>query len=1010
MADGSPGARQQPERLFADFVDRRQRGETIDIDAFCAEHPDHAAKLRLLHAEFERIQSGLPAAEQAAEDAERAVHTSGETASDAAWLKFLEQLKSRGPAHSRYVRKGELARGGMGVIHRVFDTDVRRPLAMKVILGKGDSSSTGQTPAVDSRKLGRFLEEAQVTGQLDHPGIVPVHELGVDDQGQVYFTMKLVKGEDLRSVFDRVHDPNDDGWNPTRTLSLLLRACEALAYAHDKGVVHRDLKPANIMVGKYGETYVMDWGLARLVGKEDEKDFRIRPQCQDPLLTSAEVQTHRKDDSDASPDSPLITMDGDVVGTPAYMPPEQAAGKLEEVGPASDVYAMGAMLYHLLSGHMPYVPPGVVLSQRGIWARVQEGPPASLDQVAGKAPAELMAICEKAMAREIKDRYPDMMALARDLRAYLENRVVSAYESGPIAELRKWVKRNKALAATAAAALLAVLVLSGWALVERQTARANEMTAVAQKDRADENATLADRRAEEAEAEKQRVLRLADGKRLSDLKKRMDALWPADPERAGAMEAWLAEARALVANLAVHEQTLEELRSRGTPLPHPREAERAELRRQVAEMAEKLVTTEVGEERTALEGDLTAMEARMKTLTSTIDRERPYQFADEEDAWWHETLVSLVSGLAGFMEEDRYGATVENVEARLEFARTIRQRSIEDPQAEWDEAIASIADPEECPHYDGLVIQEQLGLVPIGRDPDSGLWEFWHVQTGERPERDEDGALVMTEAAGVVFVLIPGGTFWMGAQKTDPEGPNYDPQAESIESDKEGNPVEVVLDPYFLSKYEMTQGQWEGFVGRNPSFYNPGNYRLSWSRERRPGDRTHPVEQVSWEDCGRELGRLGLVLPTEAQWEFGSRAGTDAPWWPGREKQELETAANLADAWAKEHGGAFGAWDEDLDDGRTCHAPVGSYRANGFGLHDVHGNVWEWCRDGYGSYDRPTAEGDGERPVQGDSPRANRSGSYGLRARFARSAHRSWNAPVYRNNDLGCRPARVCED
>jgi len=988
------------ERLFADFVDRRERGEAIEIDAFCAEHPEQADELRRLHAEYERVESQLLAAAQAAEDPERTVHTSGATADHAAWERFLDQLKLRGPAHSRYVLKGELARGGMGVIHRVYDTDVCRPLAMKVILGQEDRLPTGKTPAVDSRKLGRFLEEAQVTGQLDHPGIVPVHELGLDGEGQVYFTMKLVKGEDLRQVFDRGFNRNDDGWNPARVLSTLLRACEALAYAHDKGVVHRDLKPANIMVGNYGETYVMDWGLARLVGKEDEKDLRIRPQSQDPLVMSAEVRTHRKDGSDASPDSPLITMEGDVVGTPAYMPPEQAHGKLEEIGPASDVYAMGAMLYHLLSGHMPYVPAGVVLSQRAIWTRVQEGPPASLDQVAREAPAELVAICEKAMAREIKDRNPDMTALSRDLRAYLENRVVSAYESGPIAELRKWMKRNKALAATAAAALLAVLVLSLWALLERQTARANEMTALTQKDRADENATLAERRAEEAEAErnraeaeKQRVLRLADGKRLSDLKKRMDALWPADPEHIEPMEAWLEEARALVANLAVHEQTLQDLRARGTPLPHLREVELTELRRQVTETAEKLLSTENGEERTALE-------ARIKTLAATIARERPYQFEDEEDAWWHETLVSLVTGLAGFMVEDRYGATVGSVEARLEFARAIRKRSIEDPQAEWDEAIASIADPEECPQYDGLAIEAQLGVVPIGRDRDSGLWEFWHVQTGERPERDENGTLVMQEETGLVFVLIPGGKFWMGAQKTDPEGRNYDPQANDDESDRDGNPVEVVLDPYFLSKYEMTQGQWDRFVGRNPSYWLAPYQSLSGP--------LHPVEQVSWEDCDRELSRLGLVLPTEAQWERACRAGTETPWSSGPEAVSLAEYANIRDAT---FGRMFStALDfEEFDDGFGRLAAVGSLKANTYGFFDMHGNAGEWCRDGYGSYDRLTTEGDGKGPVQGDSLRVFRGGACNFRATHARSAGRFRNTPVIRSSALSCRPARVLD-
>ncbi len=131
----------------------------------------------------------------------------------------------------------------------MWDEDLRRNLAMKVILGKGDHI-TGETPSVDSKTLGRFLEEAQVTGQLDHPGIVPVHELGLDDQGQVYFTMKLVKGRDLKAIFDLVHE-GKEGWTQTRALNVMLKVCEAMAYAHSKGVIHRDLKPANVMVGKY---------------------------------------------------------------------------------------------------------------------------------------------------------------------------------------------------------------------------------------------------------------------------------------------------------------------------------------------------------------------------------------------------------------------------------------------------------------------------------------------------------------------------------------------------------------------------------------------------------------------------------------------------------------------------------------------------------------------------------------------------------------------------------------
>jgi serine/threonine protein kinase len=143
------------------------------------------------------------------------------------------------------------------------DEDLRRHLAMKVMLDEQEGAAS---------RLSRFLEEAQVTGQLDHPGIVPVHELGIDARGRVFFTMKLVKGKTLEHVFEAVRH-GDDGWSVTRALSVVLRVCEAMAFAHEKGVIHRDLKPANIMVGRFGETYVMDWGLARVLGKKDTKDI-----------------------------------------------------------------------------------------------------------------------------------------------------------------------------------------------------------------------------------------------------------------------------------------------------------------------------------------------------------------------------------------------------------------------------------------------------------------------------------------------------------------------------------------------------------------------------------------------------------------------------------------------------------------------------------------------------------------------------------------------------------------
>ena len=160
-------------------------------------------------------------------------------------------------------------------------------------------------------------------------------------------------------------------------------------------------------------------------------------------------------------------MDGEVAGTPEYMPPEQANGEVAALGPHSDVYGMGAILYTLLAGHPPYVPDGTRRNPYAVLARVQEGPPRSLGELGVDVAPELEAICEKAMARRIPDRYPDMEAFATDLRAYLERRVVSAYATGPVQEFRKWVARNPVVAAAAAAVVAAVLGLGGWALKER---------------------------------------------------------------------------------------------------------------------------------------------------------------------------------------------------------------------------------------------------------------------------------------------------------------------------------------------------------------------------------------------------------------------------------------------------------------------------------------------------------------------------------------------------------------
>ena len=294
----------------------------------------------------------------------------------------------------------------------------------------------------------------------------------------------------------------------------------------------------------------------------------------------------------------------------------------------------------------------------------------------------------------------------------------------------------------------------------------------------------------------------------------------------------------------------------------------------------------------------------------------------------------------------------------------------------WQQAIAAIAASDgktASTLYAHFALTEQKDLVPIGMDPESKLWEFVHLPSGtkdkEIPRRDPStGRLVPDCDMGIVLVLLPGGTSWVGTQSEDPQKPNHDPSR----WDKETlHPV--TLTPFFSSKFEMTQGQWLRIAGKNPSkSAGQGNLAL-------------PVENVSWNECDELLRKQGLSLPSEAQWEVGCRAGTTTPWWTGADENDLKAKENVG-------GGNL--------------AVVGSKRPNPFGLCDTHGNAWEWCLDS-GSSDATPREGDGFRSGGSPSSRCVRGGSFEDGPRDARASFRYDLDMSRRLGNVGLRPART---
>jgi len=365
------------------------------------------------------------------------------------------------------------AKGGIGEVFLAFDEELHREVALKEIQSRH---------LWDDSQRERFVREAEVTGGLEHPGIVPVYSLGHHEDGRPFYAMRFIRGDSLKEAIEKFHaGPNSvaSGSKPAqddvsaatligvappeaaatpptsgggerlvsreefvsvefrKLLGRFIDVCQAIEYAHSRGVLHRDLKPGNIMLGKYGETLVVDWGLAKAAGKDDR------------FAESEEVTFVASSGSGVEQ-----TQQGSVVGTPSYMSPEQAAGKLDQLGPTTDVYSLGATLYHLLTGQAPITgqsrrpsavnsPATPRVSMTELLRRVQHGEFPRPREIIPHVPASLEAICLKAMSLRSEDRYASSSALAEDIEHWLADEPVTAHRETPLATLMRAVRRNR---------------------------------------------------------------------------------------------------------------------------------------------------------------------------------------------------------------------------------------------------------------------------------------------------------------------------------------------------------------------------------------------------------------------------------------------------------------------------------------------------------------------------------------------------------------------------------------
>lgn len=848
----------------------------------------------------------------------------------------------------------ELGRGGMGVIYEAEQVSLGRTVALKVLPSHA---------LADAHAVARFKRESQVAASLDHPGITKVFGNGQHD-GQHWFAMELVRGVPLSALLEGVSGdpaqpalagqlrskllelsplPSESGKAVTTGASLAwdsmigvavdmaMQVADALACVHGAGIVHRDVKPGNLLVRPDGSVVLSDFGIAR------------------------------------SEDAVSLTMTGDFAGTPSYASPEQLRARPDEIDHRTDIFSLGVTLYELLTLHKPFDADTV----SEVRARIEQQEPRPPSRWNRGISRDLDAIVLHALQKSPDHRYESASSFADDLRRLRQGRPVQARPVAALTRTTRWCKRNPIAAglfATFTASLIVVILMA--LQVQRSAADLRKSLVHFRSMKVERDIKLFRRALDRSPGplpqhleELQSVCKMAD-----DVLARM-------PELRGV----LAELRQLGRRSTSPDIAPHRLLTAHPAAKHVKrlQAHRGAIHRRLARLiadAQNFKDAVMPSDawQAHIKEKLASIDARIAQLAKQCAKRRQYEFGDSDSEYLHDTIEDHIAELEILAVE-----RVPELRARTEAAAQLAAESQGALDAAWADSRAIAARDEP---YRGLELLPQRGLIPLGVDPRSGLLEFALQRSGVVPQRDADGELQLDAASGLVFVLVAGGVAQVGAQPSDADKPNYDRNTRENEY-----PVRSVeLDPFFLCKHELGHAQW------NRLAEGTGIYHQCSKFEGKEGFEIKPIARIRWEDANAFCRVNGMALPTESQWEFACRAGSETPWWVGADFRALRGREQIR-AVGTSSGGRTAIYD---------------LQPNSFGLYHMAGNVQEWCVDPMVDTDWKARPGDGLRSgtVDGDQ-RAVRGGSYNGSVSSARSAKRNTSSAMDQMNTLGVRPA-----